>query len=189
MSAAKAGTLVGGRENCILPLKAVLPCGFWHILRFQTPVTPAKGQLTEVSCLLRCGFSHSFTGSVQEVVQWMCRRVTLTRGTRHAGVVVLGGKHSAADLQATASAADPSKTRWLGDGMKRCSTAIPIASWLAGFFRPRISYRGHFLIQTSPMAAWLPGWLSFYSLSATRYSYTLAISPGWLAWLASMLTG
>ena len=24
---------------------------------------------------LRCGFSNSFTGSVQEVVQWMCRRV------------------------------------------------------------------------------------------------------------------
>ena len=55
----------------------MLPCGFWHILRFQTPVTPAKGQLTEVSCLLRCGFSHSFTGSVQEVVQWMCRREAL----------------------------------------------------------------------------------------------------------------
>ena len=55
----------------------MLPCGFWHILRFQTPVTPAKGQLTEVSWLLRCGFSHSFTGSVQEVVQWMCRREAL----------------------------------------------------------------------------------------------------------------
>ncbi len=26
---------------------------------------------------LRCGFSNSFTGSVQEVVQWMCRRVAL----------------------------------------------------------------------------------------------------------------
>ena len=66
----------------------MLPYGFWHILRFQTPVTPAKGQLTEVSWLLRCGFSHSFTGSVQEVVQWMCRRVTLTRGTRHAVAAV-----------------------------------------------------------------------------------------------------
>ena len=84
--------------------------GFATFQRFQTPVTPAKGQLTEVSWLLRCGFSHSFTGSVQEVVQWMCRRETLhCTATRHAGVAVKPSQRGG--FTGYASAADPSRSQ------------------------------------------------------------------------------
>ena len=66
-----------GRENCTLALWAVLPLGFQHILRFYRRVLPVK-QLTKVSCS-KLRFSRSFTDSVQELelVQWMCRKVTL----------------------------------------------------------------------------------------------------------------
>ena len=56
---------------------------------------------------LRCGFSNSVTGSVQEVVQWMCRRVMLNSIDPTRRRSCEGNLNSAADLTGFASCRRP----------------------------------------------------------------------------------
>ena len=63
---------------------------------------------------LRFGFSNSFTGSVQEVVQWMCRRVTLNSSDPTRRRSCEGDLNSAADLKVFAHATDPEKSENVG---------------------------------------------------------------------------
>ena len=71
---AGAGTSGGKVKLHVAPLDGDIA---WILTRSAISEASTACIATDLSQLpfLRCGFSNSFTGSVQEVVQWMCRRV------------------------------------------------------------------------------------------------------------------